>query len=66
MKRDRIRIPGDWRGRDRHLEALARKTGHGTLGCLASFVLYEVSRCKTPAQFYRAVSKFHDAASEKR
>jgi hypothetical protein len=58
--RTRIEICGDWFGGDRELEALAAATGFKTIPRLARHVLNEVSGIKTPAQFYRALSRFHD------
>lgn len=58
--RERIEIPGDWHAADRHLEALAEQTGFKTVPRLARHLLNEVAGIRTPAQFYRALSKFHD------
>lgn len=63
--RERIRIPGDWVGRDRRLSSLAAKTGFRSVNALLAFVAYEVAHCKTPAQLYRAISVFHDTARRK-
>ena len=61
MSRDAIEIPGDWQMRDRHLYALAKKTGFKTVNRLLAHVAYELSAVRTPADFYRACSLFHDA-----
>lgn len=63
--RERIRLPGDWNGRDRKLTALAAKTGFRSINLLLSFVAYEVAHCKTPAKLYRALSAFHEIARKK-
>lgn len=59
--RERIEIPGDWHGHDRALDKLAARTGFQTIPRLARHVLNEISGIKSPAVFYRALSKFHDA-----
>lgn len=61
-----IEIPGDWHGADKRLWKLAQSTGFQTLPRLLSFVRYEVSHCKTPAQLYRAISCFHECSRKKR
>lgn len=63
--RERIRIPGDWHGRDRRLSALAAKSGFRSVNTLLAFVAYEVAHCKTPSQLYRAISCFHESAKRK-
>jgi hypothetical protein len=55
--RDRLQIPGDWIGRDQHLHKLARATGFLTVNRLMSHIAYEISHCKCPATFYRAMAR---------
>lgn len=63
--RDRLEIPGDWAGRDRHLSKLARLTGFQTVNRLMTHVAYEVSYCKSPAVFYRALAQFFEMSRKK-
>ncbi len=65
-RRPGIEIPGDWIERDRHLDRLARATGYRTINRLLAFVAYEISHCRTPGQFYRALSQFYEYAHKKK
>lgn len=66
MKRQRLEIPGDWHGRDRALDKLAEATGFKTVNRLLSHVAYEISSCKTPAVFYRALAQFHEMTRKRK
>lgn len=65
-KETNIEIPGDWIARDRHLQKLATATGFRTVNKLLTHVAYEVAACKTPANFYRALSQFFETANRKK
>lgn len=66
MSRERIEIPGDWQGRDRHLWKLAQQTGFQTISKLLAHFAYELSHAKDPAQFYRACGQFYEHATKRR
>lgn len=65
MSRERLEIPGDWAGRDRALEKLAKATGFQTINRLMAHVAYEVAHCKSPAVFYRALAQFFEMSRKK-
>lgn len=63
--RDRVTIEGDWAGRDRALAKLAKETGFLTIPRLLTHVAYEVSSCKSPAVFYRALAQFFEMSRKR-
>lgn len=65
MNRERLEIPGDWHGRDRALDRLAKATGFLTVNRLLTHVAYEVAHCKSPAIFYRALAQFVEMSRKK-
>jgi hypothetical protein len=65
-RRDRIEIAGDWHGRDRFLESLRRACGYRSIGAMLQHAAHEIARCKTPAEFYRALSGFDQIGTRKR
>jgi hypothetical protein len=65
--RQRIELPGDWQKHDRHLHALAEKTGFKTVNRLLRHVANELAALRTPAEFYRACATLHgDTLNPKR
>lgn len=65
LNRERIEIPGDWKGADKRLYALAKATGFQTVNRLMSHVRYEVSYAKSPAVFYRALAQFAEMSRKR-